>query len=145
MTKIRYKAIPAVFLFLKKDNKILLQRRFNTGYEDGKYSFVSGHVDEGETPMQAIIREVKEEAGITVRLEDLKFIHIMYRKGTDGARTDMCFTAEVWEGEPQLLEKDKADDIGWFEIDKLPKVIDFVEEFVSHFTNGTLYSEFGWK
>lgn len=142
--KMRYKAIPAVFLFLKKDNKILLQRRYNTGYEDGKYSFVSGHVDEGETPTQAIIREAKEEAGITVRAEDLRFIHLMYRKGTDGARTDIFFTTDVWEGKPHIMEKDKADDIGWFELDNLPEVIDFVQAFVDYFQKGIVYSEFGW-
>jgi len=67
MIKERYKITPASYLVLIEDNKILLQRRFNTGYEDGKYSLVAGHVDEGETFTEAIIREVKEEAGITLQ------------------------------------------------------------------------------
>ncbi|MFH0856765.1 MAG: NUDIX hydrolase, partial [bacterium] len=49
MPKERFKVIPAVYLFLEEDGKILLLRRFNTGYEDGNYAFVSGHLDGGES------------------------------------------------------------------------------------------------
>ena len=56
MIKERHKIIPASYLVLIKNNKILLQIRFNTGYEDGKYSRVAGHVDKGETFTEAIIR-----------------------------------------------------------------------------------------
>lgn len=64
MKKQRHKIVPAVFLLLIKNNKVLLLKRQNTGYADGKYSLVSGHVDKGETMQEAIIREAKEEAGI---------------------------------------------------------------------------------
>lgn len=60
----RHSNIPAAYLTLFRDNKVLLLRRCNTGYEDGNYSMVAGHVDQGETFTQAIIRESNEEAGI---------------------------------------------------------------------------------
>ena len=59
----RHKNIPACYLYLKKNNQILLLRRFNTGFEDGNYFFVSGHLDGGESFTDAMIREAKEEAG----------------------------------------------------------------------------------
>ena len=37
MAKERHKIVPASYLVLIKDSKILLSRRVNTGYEDGKY------------------------------------------------------------------------------------------------------------
>ena len=64
--KDRYKYICAVYLILIKGNQILLLKRVNTGYEDGKYSLVAGHMDGNETIKQAMIREAREEAGIAI-------------------------------------------------------------------------------
>ncbi|OIO18541.1 MAG: hypothetical protein COY69_00490, partial [Candidatus Magasanikbacteria bacterium CG_4_10_14_0_8_um_filter_32_14] len=63
MKKQRHQNTPASFLVLIKNNKVLL-RRFNTKYEDGNYSMIAGHVDQGKTFTQCIIREAKEEADI---------------------------------------------------------------------------------
>jgi len=37
MKKLRNNAVTAVYLLLKKDGKILVGKRCNTGYHDGKY------------------------------------------------------------------------------------------------------------
>ncbi|MEI9913427.1 MAG: NUDIX domain-containing protein [Candidatus Saccharibacteria bacterium] len=54
MSKDKFKLIPAVHLLLVDKDKILLLRRFNTGYEDGKYSVVAGHIDGGEAASSAM-------------------------------------------------------------------------------------------
>ena len=41
--------IPAVYLVLIKDGKVLMLERKNTGYMDGWYSFIAGHVEKGES------------------------------------------------------------------------------------------------
>lgn len=79
MKKERFKFIPSVYLILLKDNKILLLRRYNTGFRDGEYSFVAGHLDGNETLRQAMIREAKEEANIELDLTDLELVHTMNR------------------------------------------------------------------
>jgi 8-oxo-dGTP diphosphatase len=56
----------AVHLFFLRDKQILLLRRFKTGYEDGNYSVVAGHVDTGESVTQAAIREANEEVGVII-------------------------------------------------------------------------------
>ena len=66
MSKERLKIIPGIYLVLIKDNKILLLRRYNTGNDDGNYSLVGGHVDDGEAYKDAMIREAKEEADIEI-------------------------------------------------------------------------------
>jgi len=40
-----FKLIPEAHLLLFKDEHVLLLRRENTGYEDGNYGVVAGHID----------------------------------------------------------------------------------------------------
>ena len=54
------------YLFLIEEDKILLQRRFQTGFEDGSYGVPAGHLDGGETARAGCVREVSEEIGVTI-------------------------------------------------------------------------------
>src|SRR6185369_159344 len=78
MTGTHFTLIPAVHLFLFKEKKVLLARRFNTGFEDGNYSVPAGHVDGNEPMTAAMIREAKEEVGIEIQPENLQFAHVMH-------------------------------------------------------------------
>ena len=78
-------------LFLIEGDEILLLRRYNTGYEDSKYSVVAGHIDGNESVAEAMIREAKEEADITIAKEDLQTIHVMHRKKIRGEYIDYFF------------------------------------------------------
>lgn len=149
MTKERSKAIPASYIVLIKDNKILMQRRYNTGYEDGKYSLPAGHVDKGESFIQCVIRETEEEIGISLKAEDLKMIHVMHRDSKEaeiGNRIDVFFTADSWDGEPKNMEPEKCDDLSWFDLNNLPdNVIPYVRQAIECIKNNTFYSEHGWE
>ena len=70
----------AVYLVLQSGNEVLLSKRFNTGYADGMYSLPAGHVDIGESAIQAMVREAKEEIDITILPEDLVLKKILHRK-----------------------------------------------------------------
>ena len=108
----------AVYLFLKRDDKILLCRRFQTGWQDGNYTVPSGHVDPKETIVGATIRETSEEVGVVVTKDDIKLVHTMHRVNS---HLDFFFEATHWEGEPKNMELDKCDDVQWFSIDALPE------------------------
>lgn len=150
MAKERHKEVPASYLILIKDGKILLQRRFNTGYMDGKYSLPAGHVDKGEPFTQCIIREAKEEIGIDLEQSDLKVVHVMHRFsgaewGDDAYRIDVFFTAENWQGNPVIKEPDKSDDLSWFDLKSLPEnIIPYVKHTIDCINSKIFYSEFGW-
>ncbi len=142
----RFKLIPTVHLVLIKDTKILLSRRFNTGYEDGKYGVVAGHLDGNETFIQGMIREAKEEAGIDIKPEDLEVVHVMHRKCPNEERVDFFIQAKFWVSEPKIMEPHKCDDMGWFEFNNPPdNIIPYIKEAIEYFKNKILYSEFGFN
>ena len=145
--KNRNQNIIAAYLVLCKNDQILLLQRQNTGYQDGNYGLVSGHVEAGESFTAAMIREAKEEAGIEILPEHLSVAHVMHRKSSEDAseRVDVFFTAETWEGEICNVEPEKCSELSWFKLNELPQnTIPVVREAITHIQNKTHYSEFGW-
>ena len=70
-----YTVIPRVLVFLTRGDEVLLLR----GAPDkklwaGKYNGLGGHIEPGETPHQAAIREVEEEAGLTLAALTLRAV-----------------------------------------------------------------------
>ena len=114
-----FKFVSAVHLFLVKDGKILLLRRFNTGYQDGNYSVPAGHIDGEEKATSAMIREAKEEAGIDISEKQLHMVHVMHKKSQEEP-INFFFEATEWQGEPKIMETNKCDDLSWFPINQLP-------------------------
>ena len=123
MQKERNKAVPAVYLFLRKGDEILLMRRQGSGYYDGWYSVPAGHVEAGELPLEGLVREIVEELGIVIDPKDIKLVHTMYRTKHDetGDRVDLFFLSTKWSGEIRIMEPDKCDNIEWFPISALPE------------------------
>jgi 8-oxo-dGTP diphosphatase len=144
MKKERLKIIPGIYLVLFKENEVLLLRRYNTGYEDGNYSLVGGHLDDNESYRDAIIREAKEEAGIDLKSEDIEALHVLHRN-QEGNRIDIFFTGSKWIGEPKTMEPEKCDDVSWFPIDDLPtNIIPFIKQALEKIQEKTVYSDFGF-
>jgi mutator protein MutT len=121
MTRERFKVVPAVYGIFLKNDQILLLRRYNTGYQDGNYSLPAGHLDGKETLKQALIREIMEEIGVIVKNQDLELIHIINRNAKDAERIDFFFVIKNWEGEPQIMEHDKCDEMRWVLKNDLPE------------------------
>ncbi len=85
---------------LHKDGEFLAEkRRITESYFPGAVIFPGGHIDEGETPEHALVREMKEELDITVRELHLlgEFVH------PDGA-VNLTFLIKSWDGNPRPIE-----------------------------------------
>lgn len=146
--KERFKIIPAVHLFLVREGKILLLRRYNTGYEDGNWSVPAGHLDGGERVSDAMIREAQEEIGVEIEKNDLKMIHVTHRtKGEEyDERVDFFFEAKEWEGKVENKEPHKCDELKWVSISGLPSnVIPYVRYAIERYREHIFFSEFGWE
>lgn len=142
----RFKTPSSVALILIRNNngkeEILLQKRKNTGYMDGYYDLgASGHVENKETMKMALIRETKEEIGITIKEQDIEFttiIHDISKK----IYYNTYFKVTKWEGEPQIIEKDKIEEIKWCDINELPSnIIDNILIAINNYKNNISYSE----
>jgi len=135
----------AAHLLLRRDAEILLLRRDGTGYEDGKYSVVAGHLDGAEPASAAMIREAREEAGIVIRPEDLAFALVMHRKAPDQERIDFFYECRSWEGDVRNMEPEKCDALHFVPADTLPEnTIPYVKAAIAAAQAGIKYVEFGW-
>ncbi|MBK7821321.1 MAG: NUDIX domain-containing protein [Tessaracoccus sp.] len=124
----RYSLIPASYVYLVRDGAVLLQLRQNTGYMDGYWAAgAAGHVEVGETSADAAARELREELGLSVDLDDLLPSSVMHR--TDGSdtpreqRVEWFFSCSTWGGEPAILEPRKCAELRWFPLDDLPEKV----------------------
>lgn len=96
--------------------EILMMRRANTGWEDGKWNLPAGHVDWGEDPVAAAIREAKKEIGVTLHRDRVRVQSTMHHCLPDGrGYMDLFVTADNWDGDPKL-SGDKADKLEWVDV-----------------------------
>ena len=109
---------------MKEKNKIFATAR---GYGDlkGGWEFPGGKVESGETPQQALIREIIEELDTEIKVGEL-IDTLEYDYPTFHLSMD-CFWAEVKAGHLELKEaeaakwltKDQLDSIDWLPADIL--------------------------
>jgi 8-oxo-dGTP diphosphatase len=141
----RFRLIPAVYLILRRGSEVLLLERANTGYQDGNYSVVAGHMDGDELGTTAMIREAKEEAGIELTADDLNFVHLVHRlnRETGDERVDVFYEAYNWAGDISNVEPHKCSDLSWFPIDDLPdNMIPLIRNVLTSVKNKEHYSEY---
>ncbi len=130
----RFVVVPASYVFLLRDApgrdvvEVLLQLRSGTGFMDGHWAAAAaGHVERGETALDAARREAREEIGVEIEIEDLAFVTAMQRtRGGEpiDERVDFFFSARTWRGEPRLQEPDKSAGLRWCALDRLDELPD---------------------
>ena len=141
----RFKLVSAVHLFLIRDQHVLLLRRFNTGYEDGNYSVVAGHLDGGEPVKQAMIREAHEEIGVELAADEVEIVQVMHRL-SDDERIDFFLHAKSWTGSIENKEPHKCDELSWHRLDSLPEnVIPYIRRALSNYQQGQTFDSFGFS
>lgn len=133
----------AVHLILEHNNEFLLLRRYNTGYEDGNYSVIAGHLNGNETIKEAMIREALEEANITIDDKHLKIVGVMHRKDGDES-IDYYLYTNKFSGNVRIMEPNKCDDLAFYKLDNLPdNIIPYIKTALYNYKNNIIFSEYG--
>ncbi|HYL55683.1 MAG TPA: NUDIX domain-containing protein [Gemmatimonadales bacterium] len=85
MTDVRVSFVDAYVLRRGHDGpEVLVLRRAPGGRSPGSWETVHGHIEAGETPVQAARREVREETGLEpARLYNVSRVESFYRHRTD--------------------------------------------------------------
>src|ERR1700729_276573 len=132
-------------LLLDPAGQVLLGRRQNTGLMDGTYHLPGGHLEAGESVVDAVIREAREEVGVIIDPEHLEFAHVMHSPLT-GGRASFFFCARQWKGTPANREPGKCSELRWFPLDKLPKAtLSYCRVALEHIAAGDPFSVCGWE
>lgn len=101
---------------MEKKTRIFATAR---GYGEfkGGWEFPGGKIEEGETPQEALVREIREELDITVKVGDqidtIEYDYPKFHLSMD------CFWCEVVAGELKLLEAEAA---RWLTAEELDQV-----------------------
>jgi ADP-ribose pyrophosphatase YjhB (NUDIX family) len=113
---------PAAYALVRRDDAVLLTRISVTGHHTGSWTLPGGGIDHGESPHEAVAREVREETGLEVEVGELLGVHDVHFSGTapNGRFEDfhgihLVFAASVPpDAEPRVVEEGgTTDEAAW--------------------------------
>ena len=113
--------VGAAAIILNDKNEVLLQHRS----DNQMWGVPGGAVEPGEEPAEAVIREVKEETGLTVVPERIVGVYggkshlIDYPNGDQAAITSITFLCRIVKGEPHINDNESLA-LDWFAGDSIP-------------------------
>ena len=117
------KTIRVVAAVIRKGDRIFATQRGYGEFKDG-WEFPGGKIESGETPQDALVREIKEELDTVIQVNDLietvEYDYPSFHLSMD------CFWWEIIEGNLNLLEaedsrwltKERLYDVDWLPADK---------------------------
>ena len=121
------KTVRVVAAVIRKDDKIFATQRGYGEFKDG-WEFPGGKIEEGETPEQALAREIKEELDTEIQvgklIDTIEYDYPKFHLSMD------CFWCEIMQGGLELKEHEAA---RWlskeelYSVDWLPADVGVVE------------------
>lgn len=140
MTTGRTLLLVSAAAMVRGDGRLLLARRPEGKSMAGLWEFPGGKIEPGESPEEALVRELHEELAVTARIPDLQPFAFASHAYERFHLLMPVFLCRRWEGEPVPRE---GQDVAWASAAELraypvpPADAPLVEYFISR-------SELGW-
>jgi NAD+ diphosphatase len=113
---VRFPAIhPCVIVLIHRPGELLLARKAE--WPAGRYGLVAGFLDFGEALEEAVVREVREETGVTVK----NIRYVGSQAWPFPSQLMAGFTAE-YAGGDLCVDRHELEDASWFPLDALPEL-----------------------
>ncbi len=104
------------FIFDQTFEHVLLMHKNRPEWQKGKINGLGGKVEEGESALNCVHREVKEESGLQIEAGDWVKCGVMY---SDSFTMDVFGCA--YKGNPSDAQTLEDEPIEWFSVNSLPK------------------------
>lgn len=135
--------LSVVSLILEENGKLLLLKKAEK--RGGEYTLVGGRVEKGESVLQALVRECREEVGIDINPADAHLVHVVHRRRQGQAIFHFFFYATIFVGTPDNCEPSKCSFLHWYDANALPEpLLPAIKQGIAAFQQNLLYSERGW-
>ena len=122
----------AVIIYNPKTQKFLMQKR--TKDKGGKWATTSGHPIFGQTSVEGMQTEIKEEIGLDVNVNELEFVDTIERKEK---YVDLYYLEGDYSLDSITMQKDEVSDVKWMtrkEVENLHSTNKFKETHYKYFT-----------
>lgn len=121
---------------INSEKEIFVAQRPEGGSLPGLWEFPGGKIDKNETPEEALVRELKEELGITVKSKDLVPLTFASHTYEDFHLMMPLYECRQWQGSIQALEHSaikwmKADQLKYLEMP--PADVPLIQFLENHF------------
>ena len=131
-------------LVLLRDGMVLLGKRLNAEFGTGQYHVPAGHLEADETVVDGILREGREETGISLSQDDVELIYVMHFRGKSD-RLGLFFMAESWSGEIRNMEPLKCAGWEWIGVNNLPvNLVPYARKALTDILSDRRLGLFGW-
>lgn len=101
-----------------QQNKLLIQKR--SSLKGGKYGITSGHTLDGEEAKKGAIREIKEEIGLNINIQELKLI---YKTEINKITYNLYYVQKEIDLSNLSLQKEEVEKVYWYTIEEINNLI----------------------
>ncbi len=117
----------AAFIINDKEQVLLQKRSANKRFNPNKWALCAGHVDAHESLENAILREIKEEVGLDISIDDLHQLgeREFTIRDSNSHITYFYYIRSNLNEKDFIIQKEELSEVKWFDIDE---VIDMIKK-----------------